>query len=191
MRPPKKIAIIGSGGHASVIAEAVSEPQAQILYVVPKITASDQQILETEILQSSDLLNEWTFICGIGITMLVDSQSRESLIDMYKEAGAQFCSVIHKSAQVSSTAIVAENVFIGPLSIINAHAVIEPNCIINSGAIVEHHAVVRRGCHICPGAVLCGGSTIGENSIVAANGVVPQLRAVPDRHLVKANTTFK
>jgi sugar O-acyltransferase (sialic acid O-acetyltransferase NeuD family) len=80
--------------------------------------------------------------------------------------------IIHPSAVVSSSAVLAEGTFIGPLAVVNARARVGRGAIVNSGAIVEHDCTLGPFCHVAPGATLAGGSAVGSDAVVGINAAV-------------------
>ena len=92
-------------------------------------------------------------------------EKRQSLIERYKNLGAEMESLI------APTAIITPNSKIGAGSAIMQGAIINraeigENCVVNSGAIVEHDCSVGSNTFIGPGAVIGGYTSIGNNCFI-------------------------
>ncbi len=80
--------------------------------------------------------------------------------------------IVHPSAVVASSAMVALGVFVGPGAIVNVDAKICSHGIVNTGAIVEHDCRVGINVHVGPRAVLGGGVQVGDDSLIGIGAVV-------------------
>lgn len=80
--------------------------------------------------------------------------------------------LIHKTAVVSSSASIENQVFISMGCVINAHSKIGFGSVINSGSIIEHQTQIGTFSHVAPGSTLCGNVIIGDNTLIGAGTVV-------------------
>jgi len=81
---------------------------------------------------------------------------------------------IHKTAIISSSAIIERGILIPAGVVINPLSTIGRGVIVNTNATIEHECKIGDFAHIGPGAVLCGNVCVGENTFVGANAVVNQ-----------------
>jgi len=166
------IYLLGGGGHALVVADSVSSAGHRIIGFFddagkPAVSLAGlsgetppARLGDLENLSARSLVGKPWIIC------LGDLQHRRGLIDRLYAAEEDAASVIHPRAVVSSEAVVAAGVFIGPGAIVNANARVLDHAIINSGAIVEHDCLIAENAHIAPGAVLGGGVSVGNDTLV-------------------------
>lgn len=170
----KKIIIIGSSGHASVIIDIIKS----------MIDCGHDLIIEGLLDDRKDLkefmgykilgtVDDWhlfntdnvEFIIGIG-----NNNIRKLIAN--KLTSIKFFTAIHSSAVVGSNVKIKQGTVVMQNAVVNANTTIGEHCIINSLAIVEHDNIVCDFVHISPGSTLCGGVRVGESTHIGANSVV-------------------
>jgi sugar O-acyltransferase (sialic acid O-acetyltransferase NeuD family) len=81
-------------------------------------------------------------------------------------------SVFHKTACISQSAILGENVQILAHAFVGVETSIGHATILNTKASVDHECVLGTGVHIAPNATLCGCVTVGNFSMIAAGSTI-------------------
>lgn len=182
--------LVGAGGHARAIAEALAAGESPIdAYVDPR--PSDW--LKARHVGSdgeAETLPAQGFVLGVGGVSPEDLSRRHALYRRYRERGWRPCTVVHPTAVVSAHARIGEGSVILAGAIVQPGAVLEEAVIVNTGAIVEHDSAVGAGAHIAPGAIALGGCAIGAACMIGAGAVVLPDASVPDRTLVPAGERF-
>ena len=74
--------------------------------------------------------------------------------------------IIHPRAIISPSADVGPGCFVGPGAVLHTRATLHPHAILNSGAIVEHECHIGPNAHLAPGSVLGGRVRIGAGTLV-------------------------
>ena len=192
----EKIIILGRGGHAKSIIDAIEE---QGKYeIAGYIVNDDVHIEEIEdypiVGKDEDLKNifqQGIRHAAVGIGFLGKGAVREKLYRTLKEIGYSLPVICDPTAVVSKKAVINEGTFIGKRAVINADVKIGKVCIINTGAIVEHDSKVGDFSHISVGTVLCGNVSVGCGAFVGANATVIQGRSVGDKCIVGAGETVR
>lgn len=161
MKMSKKVVIIGTGGHAKVIADIVLASGDKIIGFIDdnKEIGSDfigyKLLDENEIISDEDLF----FIVAIG-----NSHVRETVVKrLESKEKINWYTAIHPSATVSSldteigcgTAIMA-NAVVNPGSVIGKH------CILNTLSVVEHDNRISDYVHVSVGTKLAGTVSVGR-----------------------------
>lgn len=172
--------ILGAGGHARVLLDALQTRAAEFEFVVLDTDRArhGQQLLGAPILGDESMLPELKrrgatgFIIGVGSTG--NSRPRQRLYETALAAGLLPVRVQHPTAIVSTGASLGDGVQLLAGSIVNIGTTIGINAIINTGAIVEHDCRVGSHAHIAPGATVCGGVTIGDGAHVGAGATIKQ-----------------
>lgn len=175
-----KCVILGGGGHARVLIDALLQSgQVELLGVlVPDASRWGTQILGVPVLGGDDLLPRLAqadlthFVVGLG--SVGNSLFRQHLFQYGLAQGLQVLSVRHPSAMVSSHAVLGRGSQFLPGCIVNAGAVIGENVIINSGAIVEHDCRISAHVHVATGACLSGTVHVEEGAHIGVGAVVRQ-----------------
>jgi sugar O-acyltransferase (sialic acid O-acetyltransferase NeuD family) len=184
------VLLIGAGGHAKAIVEALVARGHEIVAYVDEREAPwlDVPRLSSEI--------EWrrpdtAIVLGFGALAPKQLRRRLGVLDAMIERGFTALPVVHPHAYVSPSADIGNGVTILAGAIIQPGVRLARGAIINSGAIVEHDSIVGPGTHIAPGAVVLADCTVGSCSMVGANAVILRGESVADDSLVRATTLFQ
>lgn len=192
----EKILILGMGGHAKSIVDAIEREQKYEIagYVVNEYSGGASDNKYPVLGNDSDLQN--LYLQGIhnvvvGIGYLGKSNLRKSIYNKLKEIGYNLPVVCDPSAILASSVSVGEGTFIGKGAILNTDSQVGKMCIINTGAIVEHDCKVGDFSHVSVGTVLCGEVTVGTQAFIGANATVIQGQKVADSCIVGAGEVIR
>lgn len=199
--------MLGSGGHARVLQEALSLAGFELhAFVAPTAEGSlldtdhnDEPVRYYGDDSSLYELDPQTHLLVNGLGSAGPLALRSSVFEKFKKAGFNFLQIEAETAVVSPSAVLLEGVQVLNGAIINTDARIDDDTIVNTGAIVEHHNVIGSSCHISVGATLSGNVTVGNNTHIGAGATVIQgisigsnciigagavvIRDVPDNHI--------
>lgn len=176
--PPRELAILGAGGHASVVADAAHRTGR-----VRPIGCFDDAGPEAMRRRPIPVAMKWLghveaardcaapLVLGIGHLGERRRVMERLGIPADREA-TRFAAIIDFSAIVSAFARIAAGAVVLPRAVVNARASVGEHAIINTSATVEHDVVIGRNAHVAPGAVLCGGVTVGADTLIGAGAVV-------------------
>ncbi|MBW8186491.1 acetyltransferase [Shewanella nanhaiensis] len=188
----KPVILLGSGGHASVLADILLQNNHTILAVISHSKSARSVFNEIQHFDSDkDVLqfspDKVKLVNGLG--SLPGQSLRHELFDYFTQSNYQFETVISQNAMLSpySTIGTGSQIFMG--AIIQTGAVIGESTIINSGAIVEHDCHIGMHCHIAPGATICGDVHIGEHTHVATGANIIQGVSIGKHCIVAAGAT--
>ncbi|MGE4398346.1 MAG: acetyltransferase [Campylobacterales bacterium] len=164
-----KIAIIGAGGHAKVVAEVAKSAGYEVVCFV----ADDKkEHFGLAVISFDEFLKSDIKTAAIGIG---DNAARKRVLETLINNNIDCPALIHKSAAVSPSAVINEATAVMPNAVINADAVIGTGCIVNTAAVVEHDCTIGDFAHISPNAALAGGVSVGEMSHIGIGANVIQL----------------
>lgn len=172
--------ILGGGGHAEVVIEALMLEKAAVPWIV---LDSNEALWGTHLsgvlIGGGDerlpgLKDEgvMSFVVGLGGTG--DNGPRRRLFAYAQKVGVCPLTVRHPTAICSPSAWVGEGTVVLAGCIVGAHATLGSNVIINSGAIVEHDCRIGDHVHIASGAVLASAVSVEEGAHIGAGAVVRQ-----------------
>jgi len=173
----KPVVIIGAGGHAAVVADALLAAGETVLGCTDADAArresvcgipvlGDDTVLETMSVDAVQLAN--------GIGGVRGEAARRNVQARLQERGWRFVEVRHPTAIVSRFAQIGAGVHLMAGSIVQAGASIGDGCIVNTAAVIEHDVQLGAWVHVAPRAVVCGSVRIGAMSHVGAGAVVRQ-----------------
>ena len=175
----KPVIVIGGGGHAAVVADALQAAGVNVLGFTDDNPAKHQSrqcglpVLGSDatVLAEYDR-NEVLLANGVGGVSGTDA--RRALQMRLQQAGWRFATVIHPTAIVSRHARIGGSAQLLAGSIVQASAVIGEGTIVNTAAVVEHDADVGDFVHVAPRALLCGAAAVGNYSHIGAGAIVRQ-----------------
>lgn len=184
------IVVIGSGGHATVVADALlaagqrvigftdtdARRHGRMLCGLPVL--GDDAVLDTYRPADVHLAN------GIGGTSA--EPLRVTVQRGLESRGWRFTSVLHPSAVVSQFARIGAGTQLLARCVVQPGAEIGEGCIVNTGAVVEHDVLLAEFVHVACGAVLCGHVQVGAHSHIGAASVVKQGVTLGPRTVVGA-----
>ena len=171
------IVIIGAGGHAAVVADALLAVGAEVIGFTSRDAPERPPQCGLPILGDDCVLERWRpeqirLVNGVGS---IDTSGIRRLVQERLEAqGWHFIGVRHPAATVSPYAVLADGVQLLAHSVVQSGARVGRGCIVNTGAIVEHDVILDDWVHIAPRAVVCGDAVVGTHSHVGAGAVVRQ-----------------
>jgi sugar O-acyltransferase (sialic acid O-acetyltransferase NeuD family) len=173
------IAILGAGGHAQVIADAL-RCQPETMHIPLFFLDDDPSIHNSRRMEIPILgyLSDLARIPHQGVLVAIGSnKTRKIVADRLRQQEETFVTVIHPRATI------ADGVQIGAGSVIFAHAVVNTgskigeHVVLNTGCTVDHHNHIADFAHVAPGAHLGGDVTLGEGAFIGIGAIVmPQHR---------------
>lgn len=190
---PIRCVILGGGGHARVVIDALRVSEAAVPHAV---LDADQRLWGTRLLEvpvrgGDDLIDVMKregvthFVMGLG--GVGDNAPRQCLFDATLRAGLQPLTICHPSAVCSPAATIGEGSMIFALAVINAGAALGRNVIVNTGAIVEHDCIIEDHAHVATGARLCGAVRVGRSAHIGAGATVRQSCIIGEGAVVGAH----
>lgn len=190
MSKPFQVIVIGAGGHAKVLIDALQLQSVEILGIVDAdIKKKNQVLMGVPIMGGDDEIMEYSpqqirLVNGVGSVRT--GSLRRNIFDTFKHKGYQFMNVIHPSAIIAKDVELHEGTQIMAGAVLQTGCKIGANTIINTRASVDHDCVIGKHVHISPGAVLSGGVSVGEESHIGAGAVAIQSIQIGQRSLVAA-----
>jgi len=184
------VIIIGAGGHAQVLLDALQLSSCKILgFVDPAYAKGASGPRGLPMLGGDEVLDgfsvsEVQLVNGIG--SIGPTTSRGSVWRRGKAAGFTFAQVVHPSAVISPGATLGEGVQIMAGCIVQTGAEIGANSIINTRASVDHDCKIGETVHIAPGVTLSGNVRIGDRAHIGTGAVVIQGISIGADSLVAA-----
>ncbi len=168
---PHIVTLIGGGGHALSLLEAMPESMHPIGYTAlnrsPKMSlpwlGDDQSFREKYSAEETEM------ICAFVYNGRPDLSLRRKIIESFQ--GYKFATLIASSAIVTPESQLGEGTQVLNRATIN-RAVIGRHCVINTGAIIEHDCKLDENVFIGPGAILGGEVKIGANAFIGLGAMV-------------------
>lgn len=184
------VIVIGAGGHARVLIDALQLNSVEILGIVDRDPALiGETILGHKVIGSDEEIfkqskGRMSLVNGIGSVAV--SKKRCELFEKFISKGYRFAKVIHPSA------ILAADILLGEGSQVMAGAVVQSgtrigcNTIVNTRVSVDHDCVIGNHVHLAPGVTLSGGVTIDDGGHVGTGATIIQGIHIEKESLVGA-----
>ena len=184
------IYVIGAGGHAKVVIDALLAGGVELarLRVADQRPSGAGATVLGAPLQSPAAHRGMAgayFHVAIG-----DPATRARLHGELRALGVRPLSVVHPASVVSPHASLGEAVFVAARAVVGPGATLGDGVIVNHGAVVDHDCVVGDFSHIAPNATLGGGVQVGAQALVGAGANVLPGKQVGDLAVVGAGAVL-
>ena len=193
MSAKRPILVLGAGGHAKVVIDALQAAEADILGAVDADPAiHGTRVLGVPILGGDDVVQDHapdTVVLVNGVGSTEPASHRKDLYQQFRDAGYTFAPVIHPSAVIGGEVEIADAVQILAGAVVQPGCRIGANTIINFRASVDHDCTIGEHVHIAPCAGLSGGVILGDDGFIGAGATVIQYLSVGAGALVAAGAT--
>lgn len=177
-----RVVIIGAGGHAQVVADALLRIKAQDGSVEPIGYLDDDPPLEGAHLLGLPVLGPVDRLRAIAhdavIVGIGDNNARRRHFETLHRRGERFAVACHPAAVLAPSVEVGGGTVICAGVIVNTGAVIGANVILNTGATIDHHNQIADHAHIAPGVHLGGEVSVGEGALIGLGATVLPRRRV-------------
>ena len=171
------IIIIGAGGHAKSVADAVLKSGNRLLGFLDdnktgKVIGDYRVLAKTD--DAPKFKDDAFFIIGIG-----NNEVRKKIAQKY-DGILRWKTIIHPLSNIAIGAQIGQGSAILAYSVINSDATIGKHCILNTASVAEHDSTVGDFCHISVGSALCGEVTVGSSCFIGAKACIRQSISVCD-----------
>lgn len=175
----QKLIIIGGGGHAKVIIDAIlAGGEYDVQGIIDQKLETGTKVLGVSVLGTDEILPE-LYKKGIknafiGVGSIGDCTARRKIYEKLKNIGFDLPVIVHPKAVVARDVEFCEGTFVAASATINPGTKIGKNVIINTSSSIDHDCNIGDFVHIAPGAILCGTVTIGEGTHVGIGANIIQ-----------------
>jgi sugar O-acyltransferase (sialic acid O-acetyltransferase NeuD family) len=195
----RRIVLLGAGGHAKVVIDAVRTGMRVGLASDTVVACLDDDTSKhgTEVLGVPIVgpLSSAGRVDADGVFVAIgsagDARHRARVFDAAMASGLDLATVMHPAAMVSVEAEVAAGSAVLAGAVVQAGAHIGLNAIVNTGAIVEHDTRIGAHTHVSPRAVVLGNADVGEACHIGAGAVVLQGVRIGDGAVVGAGSVVR
>ena len=187
----EKILVIGGGGHAKVLMEAIRlSGTYDLAGILDDRLEAGTAVAGVSVLGGDELISSLWEVgirnACIGIGSVRDNGKRSMLYGKVKSLGYSMPAIIHPRSVFSSEVSLSAAVQVMAGAIIQAGVFIGENTIINTGSIIEHDCIIGSHVHAASGVVMAGGCVLGDGVFVGAGAVIKQGIRIGDAAVVAA-----
>lgn len=169
----KDMIVIGAGGHAKVVIEAIRAgglgelrglidpaPVAQNVLGVP-VLGGDEML---PVLKAQDI--------SVAVVALGNNAVRQRIGAKLRAMGFALPAIVHPTALISPSARLGEGVVVMARAVVGTETTVGDLAIINTSASIDHDNVIAAAAHVGPGCALAGNVTVGERTLVGVGSAV-------------------
>src|SRR6056297_1009504 len=164
----RKVLLIGAGGHARVVVEALLDMGGtQVVGAVSRDGGAIAGLPVPAVWAESDWESAAESSEASTVSVAIgDNAARRRWMANITESGRSVTQAISAGAIVSGSAAVGPGAQLMAGAVVNAMAVLGDGVIVNTNASVDHDCRIGDFVHIAPGAVLGGTVTVGDGAFV-------------------------
>ena len=184
----QRLLLLGAGAFASELADLIGEmPGYSISAVVESLDRSKagERLEGLPIVWIDDIgkyVDSHVGICALGTTR------RALFIEQVSARGLHFVTLVHPTAQVSSTSTLGRGTLASRGSIVAAHTKIGPHVVINRGCLIGHHVQIGAFSTISPGANIAGNTRIGAAVYIGMGSIILNGIHIGDHSVIGAGS---
>jgi UDP-perosamine 4-acetyltransferase len=166
------IIVIGAGGHAKVVIEALRAMGRTVTGLIAPAPVGTL-VLGVPVLGNDSMLPRLRAegiadaVLGVG-----DNRVRDALAEHLLALGFDLPPVLHPAAWISPSSVLGAGVVVLQQAAVSAETVFGRAALINSGAVVEHDSEIGGAAHVAPGCALAGHVRVGARTLVGIGSVV-------------------
>ena len=163
-----RLVILGSGGHAKVIAEIFEECSS--FEIAGFTTLSPTETLFHYPCLGNDSQLPQLFASGIthAFPAIGSNRIRHRTLAELRRIGFSLPNAVSRHAVLSPRTKLGAAIAIMPGAVVNTCSTIEDGAILNTSSSIDHDNHIGSCAHIAPGCHLAGNVTVGEGAFVAA-----------------------
>ncbi|GMV01813.1 MAG: pilus assembly protein [Burkholderiales bacterium] len=184
--PTERILVVGAGGHAAVVLDALlasGVERADIVLADDDPAAWGREVLGFVVVDPASQ----SAVSAPGVHAAIgDAGARERCLARLAAGERHPRTVIHPAAWVSRFAHLEPGCFVAARAVVAPRASLAQGVIVNHGAIVDHDCAVGAFAHVAPNATLGGAARVGARVLVGAGANLLPGVAVGDGALVGA-----
>jgi UDP-perosamine 4-acetyltransferase len=168
----RHVLIIGAGGHAKVLIEAVRAAGGEVAGLVAPAPPGTR-VLGAAILGDDDVLERLRAgglrdaALGIG-----DNRVRLALAARLEALGFVLPAIVHPAAYLAPSAVLGPGAVVLQRAAVGTDVAVGRAVIVNSGAIVEHDGRLDAAAHVAPGCALAGRVRVGARALIGVGSAV-------------------
>jgi UDP-perosamine 4-acetyltransferase len=164
--------VMGGGGHAKVVIEAIRAMNHEVVGVIDAAPAV-RTVLGVPVLGDDAALPALRAQGLAHVALgLGDNARRERIGRRARELGFLLPAIVHPSALVSPTARLGDGVVVMARAVVGVDTHLRDMALVNTGAVLDHDNEIGAAAHIAPGCALAGNVHIGARALIGVGSAI-------------------
>lgn len=187
----KKIILIGGGGHAKVVIDAVKcAKKFEIYGIVDPALRKDDTVLGIPVIGNDSVLpkifKDGIKYAFIAVGSIGNCIIRKKIYDNLKKIGFKLPIIVHPKVAIAKDVELGEGTFVAAGVVINPSTKIGKNVIVNTHSSIDHDCLIGDFVHIAPGVTLSGGVIVKDEAHIGTSASIVQGINIGKRNIVPA-----
>lgn len=192
----EKILLIGGGGHAKVVRDAIENSGEFSIYgITDPGLPKGSSVAGLEVMGSDEALpaifRKGVKNAVISVASIGNCDIRKRIYGSLKNIGFKLPVIAHTKAVIAKDAMIGEGTFLAAGVVINPGVKIGKMAIINTSSSIDHDCEIGDFVHIAPGVTLSGGVKIGNETHVGTGANIIQNKTIGERRMIGAGRTIR
>jgi sugar O-acyltransferase (sialic acid O-acetyltransferase NeuD family) len=167
-----RVVVIGAGGHAKVVTEAVRAMCGEVVGLIAPSPANPV-VLGAAVLGGDEVLPDLRAQDLEAIVVaLGNNRVRESVGDQVQRLGFALPTIVHPSALIPPSAQMGTGVVVMARAVVGTEVIIGGLAIVNTGAVIDHDNRLGTAAHVSPGCALAGNVCVGDRTLIGVGSAV-------------------
>lgn len=170
--PTERLILVGAGGHARVVFDAIEAGGTwRTIEVRDDVAASPGAAFDG--LPVSAPAMPTVIAAGVCAHVAIGRNAiRQKFAEALRSRDVTLATIVHPRSSVSPQARLADGVFVAAQAVVAPMASLGRGSIVNHGAVIDHDCEIDAWCHVAPGAILGGGVVVGAGVLIGAGAVL-------------------
>jgi sugar O-acyltransferase (sialic acid O-acetyltransferase NeuD family) len=186
----QRVLIVGAGGHAQVVADALQQSRNSAMPFLPVGYVDDHTALHGQVILGLPVLGSIASLSHVPHDAVVigigNNAIRRRLFEQLGTQNERLIVVRHPAAVIAPDVVIGDGTVVMAGAIINTGVRIGTNVILNTGCTIDHHNQIGDHAHVAPGAHLGGDVRVGEETLLGIGAVVMPQRHIGSRTIIGA-----
>ena len=201
----KRLLIIGSGGHAGQVIDAVNKDKFEIIGLIDDFASQGEIKHGCQVLGKISDIHDFAEYFDFLFIAIGDNQVRRTLYNRFQYS-FRFATIIHFTAVICRNAHVGDGSYIGINAVIANNSQVHLCSIVNTNASLDHDSTLCSFSSLNPNSATGGNVIIGECTMIGMGANIKNaviigdncrigmcsciIHDVPNGTITKANVTF-
>lgn len=160
---PKKLIVIGAGGHGKVIIDIALKMNTwnQICFLDDSTPVQINGVFPVvgRVNEALNHKNDADFFVAIGSNV-----TRRRIHEWLENHRCHIATLIHPSAILANDVVIGVGSVVMANVVINSSTIVKKGCIINTSSSIDHDNIIGQFVHVSPGVRIAGGVEVGDDT---------------------------